>query len=76
MRRQGGKVRNPGGKPFGFIGAMDARKPVAWISMPTMIYYNVTPWDMRMQSLSFLVGKLSDVAPPRADRDLLRVKGI
>ena len=26
MQRQGGNVRNPGGEPFGFIGAMDARK--------------------------------------------------
>ena len=26
MRRRGGKVRNPGGEPLSFIGAMDARK--------------------------------------------------
>ena len=26
MQRQGGKVQNPGGVPFGFIGAMDATK--------------------------------------------------
>ena len=26
MQRQGGNVLNPGSEPFGFIGAMDARK--------------------------------------------------
>ena len=26
MQRQGGKVRNPRGEPFGFIGVTDARK--------------------------------------------------
>ena len=26
MQRQGGKVQNPGGEPFGFIGVIDARK--------------------------------------------------
>ena len=26
MQRQGGKVRNPGGEPLGFIGVRDARR--------------------------------------------------
>ena len=33
MRRQGGKVQNPRGKPFGFIGATDARKPTVRLDL-------------------------------------------
>ena len=33
MRRQGGKVRNPGGEPFGFIGATGVRKPTICLDL-------------------------------------------
>ena len=33
LRRQGCKVWNPGGEPFGFIGAMNVRKPTAHLDL-------------------------------------------
>ena len=41
MQRQRGKVRNPGGKPFGFIGAADARK--ATIRLDLYAYHDSPP---------------------------------
>ena len=33
MQRKGGKVRNPRGEPFGFIGAMDVRKAIIYLDL-------------------------------------------
>ena len=33
MQRQGGKVQNPGGKPYDFMGAMDVRKPTVHLDL-------------------------------------------
>ena len=33
MQRQGGNVRNLGGKPFGFIGATGVRKPTTHLDL-------------------------------------------
>ena len=41
MQRQGGKVRNLGGEPFGFIGATDARK--ATIRLDLHAYHDSPP---------------------------------
>ena len=35
MQRQGGKVQNPGGEPFGFIGAIYARKATVHLDLRT-----------------------------------------
>jgi len=41
-----------------------------------MISHNVTPWDMRTQSLSFPSEDSPDVLPPRVGHDSLGVRGI
>ena len=40
MQRQGGKVRNPGGEPLGFIGATDARRATIYLDLHA---YHDTP---------------------------------
>ena len=41
MQSQGGKEQNPRGKPFGFIGAMDARK--AAVRLDLRAYQDLSP---------------------------------
>ena len=41
MQRRGGEVRNPGGEPLGFIGAMDARR--ATILLDLSAYHDTPP---------------------------------
>ena len=41
MQRQGGKVQNPGGEPFGFIGATDASK--ATVRLDLRAYHDSPP---------------------------------
>ena len=70
MQRQGGNIRNPGGKPFGFIGATDVRKPTTCLDLRTYHDLPQCPTTERahaisMRALEKLAGRVASLDGPR-----------
>ena len=70
LRRQGCKVWNPGGEPFGFIGATDARKPTAHLDLYACHDLQQCPTTghahaISVCSLEKLVGRFASLDEPR-----------
>jgi len=55
---------------------MRGRQPSTWISVPTMIYHNVLPREVRTKSLSIPSKNLPDILPLRTGHDSSQVRGI
>ena len=69
-------MRNPGGKPHGFIGATDARR--ATVPLDLRAYHahrHVTSRDTHTRSLSLPKKSRRTVCLPPADQDSLSIEG-